>query len=172
MKKILNIRKFIIIILSVTLIIMGIGFMIISSKYYNLKNKSTSFNVEFTNYKKVNSIKGGENEPTGKVSLLSSGKILDMTLKLYSKYDEVDYQITIKNTGTVDAEIVDIIMSPDYIKEYKSKIYPIEISMTDISGKILEPEEETTLKISAKQNAMQTSNNNKTLSGHYNFRSV
>lgn len=152
MKKLLNIRKFIIIILSVTIVLMGIGFIVISNKYYNLNNKENSFNVEFINSKKVNSIKGGSTEPTGKISISSSGKILDMKLKLYSKYDELNYEVTVKNTGTIDAEIVDIMMSPDFIKDYKNTIKPVEITMNDISGKILEAGEETTIKISAKQN--------------------
>ena len=45
-------------------------------------------------------------------------------------------------------------MSPDFVKNNKQQIAPIEITLTDISGKILEPNEETTvrLKVSYKNN--------------------
>ena len=152
MKKI-NLKKSMINIFIVTIVLLVIGFIIISVKYYSLKTKGNSFNIEFTKVKMTSSIKGSKKEPSGKLEIISNSKELDMNFNLYSEKDELKYDITIKNTGDVNAEIVDLLMSPDYIKEDKSLISPISMKLTDVSGKILEPGEEITVKLDVVYNA-------------------
>ena len=38
-------------------------------------------------------------------------------------------------------------MSPDFVKDNKQQISPVEMTITDISDKILEPNEETIVKL-------------------------
>ena len=37
-----------------------------------------------------------------------------MDFQLYHEHDEVDYEVTIKNEGTLDATIVSLFSSPDF----------------------------------------------------------
>lgn len=146
---IINFRKALIVILIITIIIMGLGFIIVSSKYHSLISKTNNFNIEFTKVKKLTSVKGGKSEPTGSLDIKKNGKLIDFNFKLYNENDTLSYEVTILNSGTIDAEIDDIMMSPDYLNTNKSLISPVSISMTDVSGKILEPGEELKVKINA-----------------------
>lgn len=146
MKKI-NLRKSIIVILSVTIVLLTIGFITISVKYHGLKEKETSFNVEFTKIKKVSSSKGSNKEPSGSIDIKNNSKELDLSFNLYHPKDEMLYEITLKNTGTINVEIIDLLMSPDYVKGNKNLISPVKMTLTDISGKILEPGEESVIKL-------------------------
>ena len=153
MKKI-NIRNSLIIILSVTIVLLAVGFIAVSVKYNNLKTRDNTFNVDFVKVKKVTSSKGSNKEPKGVLGITKNSKIIDMSFELFSPKDELVYDIYVKNTGTNEIEIVELLMSPDFVKNNKQQIAPIEITLTDISGKILEPNEETTvrLKVSYKNN--------------------
>lgn len=146
MKKI-NIRNSLIIILSVTIVLVTIGFITVSVRYNSLKTRDNSFNIDFVKIKKVSSSKGTNKEPKGTLEITKNNKIIEMSFDLYSPKDELTYEITIKNTGTNDIEIVELLMSPDFIKNNKNQISPIEMTMTDISDKILEPNEETIVKL-------------------------
>ena len=153
MKKI-NIRNSLIIILSVTIVLLAVGFIAVSVKYNNLKTRDNTFNVDFVKVKKVTSSKGSNKEPKGVLEITKNSKIIDMSFELFSPKDELVYDIYVKNTGTNEIEIVELLMSPDFVKNNKQQIAPIEITLTDISGKILEPNEETMvrLKVSYKNN--------------------
>ena len=153
MKKI-NIRNSLIIILSVTIVLLAVGFIAVSVRYNNLKTRDNTFNVDFVKVKKVTSSKGSNKEPKGVLEITKNSKIIDMSFELFSQKDELVYDIYVKNTGTNEIEIVELLMSPDFVKNNKQQIAPIEITLTDISGKILEPNEETTvrLKVSYKNN--------------------
>lgn len=163
MKKI-NLKKSMIGIFIVTIVLLVIGFIIISVKYFNLKSKGNSFNVEFTNIKMSSSIKGSSKEPSGKLEIINNNKELNMNFNLYSEKDELKYDITIKNTGDVNAELVDLLMSPDYLKDNKSLISPVSMSLTDVNGKILEPGEEITVKLNVLYNSS-TMKNEKNIKG-------
>jgi len=147
MKKI-SIKNILIIVLCFALISMSVGFIVLSIKLEALKNNGNIFNVKFSNIKQINSVKGGINNPKGTIDILKNGKILDLNFELFSDRDEIDYEITIKNEGTIDAEISDLLMSPDYTDEFKDQITPINIVLSDISGKVLEPDEEIVVKLS------------------------
>ena len=145
-----NIKNVIIIILCITIISMGIGFIVLSVRLDGYRKEEEVFDVCFTNIKMLSSIKGGSKEPTGQLEIDSSGKILNMDFRLFKEHDEVDYEVTIKNKGTVEASIIKLFSSPDFRnKNVINEIAPVTISISDISGKLLEPGEETTIKISA-----------------------
>lgn len=146
MKKI-NIRKNLILILSITIVLLTIGFIAVSVKYNKMKTKANIFSVDFVKVKKVTSSKGSVKEPKGNLEIAKNNKIIDMSFDLFSPKDELIYEITLRNTGTNNIEIVELLMSPDYITNNKDQISPIEVTMTDIGGKILEPNEETAIKL-------------------------
>lgn len=148
MKRMINIRNSVIIILCITIICMGIGFIIISMKLEEEKNEIRSFDVSFKNVNKDSSTKGGNINPSGDVKIEALGKELDMDFVLNSAHDELSYSVTIKNEGTLEAEIVDLMESPNYKDtKFNSLIDPVTITYNDIIGRKLKAGEEITLKI-------------------------
>ena len=63
MKKIINIKNSIISILAITIIFLGIGFMVLSLELKREKNEINKFDVSFTSIKKISSVKGGKISP-------------------------------------------------------------------------------------------------------------
>ena len=148
MKKLIYIRNSIIIILCLTIVCMAVGFIVLSVDLKKEKSKTSSFDVIFLSYEKTNSVKGGLVEPVGEVTILDHKKEADMNFVLSAVHDELTYVFTIQNTGTVPARIVDVIESPDYsIEKFKTGIYPVVISLSDIKGKVLDPLETTDLRV-------------------------
>ncbi len=165
-----NIKNTIIVILCITIIAMGIGFMVLSMRLEGLKSEEEVFDVRFTSVRMLSSIKGGDKDPKSELKLDKTGKVLTMNFDLFREHDEIDYEVTIKNMGTVEASIVSLLSSPDFrSKETIQEISPITISISDISGKLLEPGEETTVKISAIYNTSKsgtmTKDNEKKIKG-------
>lgn len=147
MKMIKN-RNIVIIILCITIILMGIGFIFLSMELKHEKESADKFNVVFNSVTKQSSVKGSSKEPTSEVNISSAGKVLNMRFSLFAAHDELTYIIKIKNKGTLPAKIVDINKNPDYDMEtYKSLISPVTITTNDIEGRILEPKEEIDLKL-------------------------
>lgn len=146
MKKI-NIRRSLIIVLLVTILILSVGFITVAVKYYTLASKDNSFNIEYTKVKKISSSKGSNKEPNSQLEITQNGKVIEMDFNLHSPKDEIIYEITIKNTGSTNAEITELLMSPDYITDNKLLINPIKMTLTDINGKSLEPGEDTIVKL-------------------------
>lgn len=151
MNKRINVRNLIIAMLCFTVICLGIGFGILSMKLDNKTNEEKKFNVAFTSVSAETPVKGGKQTPSGTNSITTMGTTLKMNLIMYNPYDELTYNITIKNKGTLPAEILNIVESPDYINDATAlqKIAPVTITHNDVIGKVLEPEEETTLRIVA-----------------------
>lgn len=150
MKKPINIRNSVIVILCVTIITLAVGFIVLSIELETKKNQV--FDISFKKIDKVTSIRGGNIEPIGDIKILSEGKILDMNFTLSNVHDELIYKATIKNEGTISARIIDILETPEYSKSLSTSIKPLSISYTDIEGKILEAGEETEIKISVVYN--------------------
>ena len=69
MKKMINIRNSVIIILCITIICMSIGFIVISIDYTKNKKQDLSYNVVFEKIKKLSSVKGSNIEPKGTVKI-------------------------------------------------------------------------------------------------------
>ena len=70
-----------------------------------------------------------------------------MSFSLNNPNDELVYLVTIKNAGNISGEVIDLIESPEYSTKYLTSIKPVKITYTDVIGKILEPDEETQMKI-------------------------
>lgn len=148
MKKMINIRNSIIIILCVTIIFMAVGFIVISVDYTKNKNKDMSYNVVFDNIKELSSVKGSNTEPKGKVEINDDSTEIEMNITMNSPHDELSYITTIENKGTVPIEILDVMESPDYkLDSLKKLIHPVTITISDIEGKVIKPKEKIDLKI-------------------------
>ncbi len=148
MKTMINIRNSVIIVLCVTIVFMGIGFIVLSMKLEDKINDVGKFDVSFTNVTKDSSTKGGTINPSGNVEISEEGKELDMSFILNTAHDEISYSVTIKNEGTLDAVIVDLMESPDYDdSKFNSMIDPVTITYNDVIGKELKPGEEVVLKL-------------------------
>lgn len=148
MKSMINIRNSVIIVLCITIICMAIGFIVISVDYTKNKNKNLTYSVVFTKIKKKSSVKGSTSEPKGKVTINDTSSEIEMNITMNSQHDELSYIATIENTGTVPIEIVDIIESPDYkLDSFKKLISPVTITLSDVEGKVIKPNETLDLKI-------------------------
>lgn len=150
MKKI-NIRNLIITLLCITVIILAVGYSVLAIRLDAYKNKQEKYEVIFTDVSDDESVKGGNEEPECTTSINDDGHTISMNYTLNNAQDEMAYQVTIKNTGTIKAKIIDIVSTPDYINEKIAinSIKPVTITKTDISGKVLEPDEEVTFKVVA-----------------------
>ncbi len=147
MKKI-SIRNLIIVLLCITIIFMAIGYSVLSLRITRLKNKKESFNVVFTNVEEYTSVKGGSSTPTCKHHLKDQQHTLSMDFTLNNPQDELAYNITIENRGTIEAKIIDV---KSYLNDTTSQsfINSVKITKTDLSDKVLSPGEKTTLKVVA-----------------------
>ena len=151
-------KNVIIISLCSTIILMAIGFIVLSMKVDQVKSEEKIFDVSFIGVKQITSIKGGLFDPSGDITIDTEGKVLHMDFTMYQEHDEIDYEITIENKGNVDASIVKLLMSPDFEEKSVAKdILPVSITISDISGKILEPGEESTVKLTVIYNSSNTS---------------
>ena len=141
-------RKHMVAILCITILCLCLGFVVLFLAFENLKATKANFDVSFSNVEKASTVKGSDIEPMGKVNILSGGKKIDMQFSLNAIHDEITYLITIENKGSLAAEIVDVVESPDYsIAPFQSVIAPISISLSDIKGKIIPAGEKMRLKM-------------------------
>lgn len=148
MKKMISVRNGVIIALCMTIICMGIGFIVLSVELEKEKKEASFYDVSFATVEKVSSTKGGKVDPEGNIEILKSGKELDMKFTLNVAHDELAYDVSIKNNGTIPAEIVDLMGSPDYSSyNFSSLIDPVTITTNDIIGREIEPGEEINLRI-------------------------
>lgn len=137
-------RKGLVIVLCVTIVLLSCGFVFLSMKLNSSLNKEEVFDVSFSDIKQLSSIKGGAIAPNGKLKISSFGKVIDMDFNLFNVYDEVQYEIKISNNGTLPASIVNLMLSP----EYSDNSHAIKLSLSDVSGKIIDPGEEISAKLS------------------------
>ena len=150
MKKIQNARNLVIVILCITIICLGVGFTVLAIRLNSITNEDNSFNVSIVKVDKMSFIKGGKIEPVSTAKILDSHKELELNFTLNTYHDEVVYVATIRNNGTLNAKISSVFISPDYSSDItKKSIYPVTITINDINNKILEPKEETELRITA-----------------------
>ena len=147
-RKMINIRNSVIIVLSITIICLVLGFIVVSLELRKEKEKNSSFNVIFSKIEKSSSVKGSTVEPKSSVTVDETKKVLHLNFELNAIHDEIIYEAKVKNTGTIPAKIVKLMQSPDYQKEEFAKtIKPITIQISDIEGKVINPKEEVELKI-------------------------
>ncbi len=149
MKKNVNIRSLIIIILCLTIILLGIGFILLANKLNAKNNEEQIFAVEITKVEASTAVKGGAFSPVGTKEITNSGKSVNFNFTLYAPKDELAYTITIANTGNIKARLIDVIDSPNYIKDERNKdlIYPVTITHSSIKNKVLSPGDTATVKV-------------------------
>ena len=154
MKKLKNIKTIIIVLLSITVIFMGIGFMFLSMKLDQETKKERKYDVVITNVKTLTSIQGGETPPTSTRKIINEEKTIKFDFVLNSPKDELAYNITLKNIGNLPAKIIKLISTTDYINNtiQKLDIEPVTITVTELENKILEPEEKIDIKVIVKRN--------------------
>lgn len=153
MKKLVSVRNGMIVILCITIICLGIGFIILSMELDKEKKTDKVYDVSFVEVSKISSVSGGSVEPVGNISIEDDGKLLNMDFTMNNARDELNYNITIQNNGTVDAEVLDLIESPEYYKgAFKTSLLPVSISFSDVSEKILEAGDSTDVKLNVVYN--------------------
>ena len=137
--------------LLVALILVSTCLILSMNRYNTLKEDKGVFKIEFVNVEKLNPIQAGAFSPTSNATIINNGLSLDMSFDLYTPNDEITYVATIKNTSKTKGKIVNIIRQPDYLNDQSSidRIYPCKITMNNIVGKILNPEDEVKLNITA-----------------------
>ena len=148
MKKMIDIRNSIIVILCITIICMCVGFAVLSVELKKEKDSTPVASIQFTDVKLSSSIKGSDKEPSGKIDIVKDGLSLDMLFTMNAINDELTYIANIANRGNVPIEIVDLLESPNYKDHsFKDLIAPVTISLSDIKGNIVPAGEEISLKI-------------------------
>ena len=146
----INIRNSIIVILCLTIIVLCIGFSFLSVELKKEKETDFAFQVNFENVEKSSSVKGSSKEPFGKAEIINQKMGLNFDFSLSSSHDEITYLTTIKNNSDISCEIVDVVLSPDYINsDFKKQIAPVEVTATDLRGKVIPPKEEVEYKVTA-----------------------
>lgn len=152
MKKV-SIKSLIIALLCITIILLAIGFCVLSVRLDSLNKKETSFDVSFKNIKEETTIKGGTNVPICKAVITDDGLSIDMDCKLYTKGDEVAYTITMINNGNLDAKLIKLI---------NNNIDGLSIKTTTIENRELSEGEEIKIKVVVTNNET-----NKLINGKY-----
>lgn len=142
----INMRNLVIVVLCITVILMAIGYSVLSIK---LNKDDPYYKVSFVAVEQVSSVKGGKTNPEGKYKINSSGHKIDFKFSLNNPYDELIYKIKIKNEGNIPVEIKDIIEFPEYTLDTKLKesLEPIKISYNDVTENVLDPEGETEINL-------------------------
>lgn len=152
MKKLINARNSIIVILCITIICLGIGFIVLSVKLNTYKERKDNYNVSFIEVSPLTTISGGKTPPTCTTEVSKDGQLINMNFTLNNARDELVYTATIQNNGTLPVVIVDVLESPEYSTNYKDTITPVTITKSDVSGKVLAPGDATDLKIDVTYN--------------------
>lgn len=149
MKKLVKNKNMIIMILCITIIILCIGFTLISIKLKNQDSEGKIYDVEIVNIQEGTAIKGGTILPTGTYKIEDNGKTADFIFNLTSPKDTLTYIITIKNNGNLKAKIDGLAESPDYLNDNNqaNSILPVIINHNDIINQELNPREEIKLTI-------------------------
>lgn len=147
MKKLVKNKNLIIMMLCITIILLSIGFTLISMRLAN--QEENMYDVEIVNIQQGTAIRGGTTLPTGEASITNNGKTADFTFQLSTPNDMLTYIITIKNNGNLKAKIDGLAESPDYLNDNNqaNSILPVIVKHNDIVNQELNPGEEINLTI-------------------------
>ena len=149
MKKIIRNKNIIILLLCITIIVLSIGFALISMRLSERIKNDKIYEVEIVNIQEGTAIKGGTILPTAVSDITNNGKTASFTFSLSAPDDTLTYIITIKNNGNLKAKIDGLSETPDYINNDNAAndIYPIILNHNDIKNQELNPGEEIKLTI-------------------------
>ncbi len=147
-------NKKLVITLCISLIIVTLAFAISIIKLSSVIKEKSQYKIEFISMNKLNPIQAGKYSPTSNATITNNGLSVDLSFDLYTPNDEITYLIKIKNTGKVAGKITNLIALPDYFNDDNTRltIAPATIDINNIIGKELSPNEETTLKVTARYN--------------------
>lgn len=148
-KKIVKNKNIIITILCITIIVLSIGFTLVTLKLKERESKSKIYDVSIVRIQEGTAIKGGEVLPTGKSKIEDNGKTANFEFTLNYPKDTLTYIITIKNNGNLKAKIDGLAESPDYLNSNNqaNTILPVIINHNDITNQELNPGEEINLTV-------------------------
>lgn len=149
MKNKIGIKNILIIVLTTAIIVICMGFIFLSNKLQTKNNEQQVLKVEFTKIERETSVKGGIEPPSEIKEIINEGMTAKFKFILNTPQDELSYTITIKNTGTLPAKIVNILSSPNYINDetLKNNILPVMITQSPIEKNKLNPGEKLNIKL-------------------------
>lgn len=136
-------------ILCITIILLSVGFTLISMRLEEKSSINKVFDVEIVNIQEGTAIRGGTELPTGTSEVTDNGKTANFTFNLTTPKDTLTYIITIKNNGNLKAKIDGLAESPNYLEDNNqaNAILPVIINHNDIINQELNPGEEIKLTI-------------------------
>ena len=137
-----NINNIIISALSITIILMGIGFIYLSMKITSLEKNKSKYEVKIVDIEEGTIINGTKKTIVNNYNITDNNKTVEFNFKLNDLKDSLSYKVIIKNTGTLPAQIDNIIERTNYDKSY------LNIKYNDVLGEVIEPKEEISLDIS------------------------
>ena len=134
MRNVVTTRNWIIVTLCITIVFMAIGFAILSMQLDEKGNSKAVHDTSFVTINPRTPVQGGTKVPSSTASITNSGQTINFEFQLYAPSDEISYRITIKNQGTIDAEIINLVEYPDYLNNAASaqSIYPVEVKHNNI----------------------------------------
>lgn len=141
----LSIINLIITVLCFTVICLGLGFCLISTRLSEYKKSGTKYDVRIISIDEGTPIKGGTTVPNATYKITNCGHTVDFVFNVYNPKDSMTYTATIKNMGDIEIKIDKVVESLNYNKKI---LNPITINYNDIDGQILKSGEEVKLTIS------------------------
>ena len=136
-----NLNNIIISALSITIILMGVGFISLSMKIASLEKNKSKYEVKILNVEEGTIINGTTKTIVNNYKITDNNKTVEFNFNLNNMNDSLSYKVVIKNTGTLPAQIDNIIERTSYNKNY------LKIKYNDIVGEVIEPNEEINLNI-------------------------
>ncbi|MBQ2640180.1 MAG: hypothetical protein IJF92_05435 [Bacilli bacterium] len=132
----------IILVLSVTIIFIAIGFMYLSIKLNTCSNTKNKYEVKIVKVVKETVISGSNKGVKTDYELADGNKTIKFKFNLKDNKDFISYTVVIKNTGTLPAQIDNIIEKSNYQSDM------LDIKYNDVIGDIIEPGDEVELSLS------------------------
>ena len=136
MREKIKLETTIILVLSITIVFIGIGFIYLSMKLNQAKENKEKYEVNITKIVKGNIINGSNKSIETDSEIIDNKKTAKFKLNLKNVKDSVSYTIVIKNTGTLSAQIDNIIERNNFPKNL------VTIKYNDIVGEVIEPGDE------------------------------
>ncbi len=136
MREKIKLETTIILVLSITIVFIGIGFIYLSMKLNQAKENKEKYEVNITKIVKGNIINGSNKSIETDSEIIDNKKTAKFKLNLKNVKDSVSYTIVIKNTGTLSAQIDNIIERNNFPKDL------VTIKYNDIVGEVIEPGDE------------------------------
>ena len=137
----IKVETIIILVLSITVICMGLGFIVINNKLKEEEKVKEKYEVKITKVIKNNTINGSKKTVDTDYNIIDNNKTVEISMNLKDSNDSISYTAIIKNTGTLPAKIDNIIERNNFDKSL------VSIKQSDIIGDTIEPKDEIELNI-------------------------